>query len=494
MTQEATQQKQPEKNHDLMYGLHDRPGFIPSLFAAFQHVLASLVGVVTPTLIIGGVLGLGEHIPYLISMALIVSGVGTFIQCRRIGPIGAGMLCLQGTSFAFLTAILSAGMIVKGNGGTPEDILATIFGVSFCAAFVEIFLSRFIHRLQRIITPVVTGTIILLIGIPLIKVAMTDIGGGFGAQNFGALDNLLLAAVVLVTVVLLYRSQNPMIRLAAVVIGLTAGMVVAFFMGRLDFSHLSSLPLISIPVPFKYGFQFDLAAFIPLAILFCVSAMETTGDLTANSTISREPVKGPVYLNRIRGGVLGDGVNSLIAATFNSMPSTTFSQNNGVIALTGVASRFVGIYIAAILVIMGLFPIIGGVLQQMPKPVLGGATLIMFGTVAVAGIRVLSNAKLDRRNMIIIAISMGLGIGVASVPEVLQELPTTLANILRSPVAIGAISAITLSLLLPEMKDPTDAIEAQTADDLADTSDENDDNNPLPRTAFKEATGNSHNS
>ncbi|WP_445401469.1 nucleobase:cation symporter-2 family protein [Zobellella sp. An-6] len=450
MTQETRTEQ--SRNQDLLYSLHDRPAFWPSTFAALQHVLASLVGVITPTLIVGGVLGLGEHVPYLISMALMVSGVGTFIQCRRIGPIGAGMLCLQGTSFAFLTAVLSAGMIVKSRGGTPEDILATIFGVSFCAAFVEIFLSRFIHKLQRIITPVVTGTIIILIGIPLIKVAMTDIGGGFGAENFGALDNLLLAGIVLVSVILLNRSKNPMIRLAAVVIGLTLGMLTAFFMGRLDFSHLSSLPLVSIPVPFKFGFQFDLAAFIPLAILFCVSAMETTGDLTANSTISKEPVKGPVYLNRIRGGVLADGFNSMIAAIFNSMPSTTFSQNNGVIALTGVASRFVGIYIAAILFIMGLFPIIGGVLQQMPKPVLGGATLIMFGTVAVAGIRVLSHAHLDRRNMMIVAISVGLGIGVSTVPDVLQELPKTVANILSSPVAMGAISAILLSLVLPEQK------------------------------------------
>lgn len=442
----------PSKNHDLLYSLHDKPGFWPSSFAALQHVLASLVGVITPTLIVGGVLGLGEHVPYLISMALMVSGVGTFIQCRRIGPVGAGMLCLQGTSFAFLTAVLSAGMIVKGKGGTPEDILATIFGVSFCAAFIEIFLSRFIHKLQKIITPVVTGTIIILIGIPLIKVAMTDIGGGFGAENFGSLDNLMLAGIVLVSVVLLNRSKNPMVRLAAVVIGLVLGMVAAFFMGRLDFSHIASLPVISIPVPFKFGFQFDLAAFIPLAILFCVSAMETTGDLTANSTISREPVTGPVYMNRIRGGVLGDGINSMIAATFNSMPSTTFSQNNGVIALTGVASRFVGIYVAAILFLMGLFPIIGGVLQQMPKPVLGGATLIMFGTVAVAGIRVLSQANLDRRNMMIVAISVGMGIGVSTVPAVLQALPDMLENILKSPVAMGAITAIALSLILPEHK------------------------------------------
>lgn len=437
---------------DLIYELDDKPSFWPASFAALQHVLASLVGVITPTLIVAGTLGLVDYIPYLISCALIASGIGTFIQSKKIGPIGAGMLCVQGTSFGFLTAIIAAGLIVKTRGGSPEDILATIFGVSFCAAFVEVVLSRFVHKLQRIFTPVVTGTIIILIGIPLIKVSMTDIGGGFGAENFGSLQNLLLGCIVLVSVIILNRAKNPMLRLSSVIIALILGMVAAFFMGRLDFSSLSNVGLIAIPIPFKYGFNFDLAAFIPLTILFCVTALETTGDLTANSAISKQPVTGPVYLERIRGGVLADGVNSIIAATLNSMPSTTFSQNNGVIALTGVASRYVGIYIAAILVIMGMFPIFGAVLQMMPKPVLGGATLVMFGTVAVAGIRVLSSARLDRRDMMIIAISIGMGLGVSMVPDVLSQLPELVRNVLMSPVAMGAIMAILLSLFLPEEK------------------------------------------
>lgn len=441
-----------DSNSELIYHLEDKPGFWPASFATLQHVLASIVGVVTPTLIVAGTLGLGAYIPYMISCALIASGIGTFIQSRKIGPVGAGMLCLQGTSFGFLTAIIAAGFIVKNRGGSPEEILATIFGVSFCAAFVEIFLSRFIHKLQRIFTPVVTGTIIILIGIPLIKVAMTDIGGGFGADNFGSLQNLFLGGIVLLAVIAFNRAKNPMLRLSSVVIALILGMIAAFFMGLLDFSKLHNVGLITIPAPFKFGFNFELAAFIPLMILFCVSALETTGDLTANSTISKQPVTGPVYLERIRGGVLADGVNSIIATTLNSMPSTTFSQNNGVIALTGVASRHVGIYIAAILVILGLFPIFGAVLQMMPKPVLGGATLVMFGTVAVAGIRVLASARLDRRDMMIIAISIGMGLGVSMVPDVLSQLPELVRNVLISPVAMGAITAILLSLFLPEEK------------------------------------------
>lgn len=445
-----SQSLESQKNAELMYQLNDKPSFWPASFAALQHLLASIVAIVTPTLIVAGTLGLGDYVPYLISCALISSGIGTYIQCKKIGPIGAGMLSLQGTSFAFLTAIIAAGLIVKGRGGSPEDILATIFGVSFCAAFVEIVLSRFIHKLKRIFTPVVTGTIIILIGVPLIEVAMTDIAGGFGAEDFGSLQNLFLGMVVLVSVIVFNRSKNPLLRLSSIVIALILGMLAAFFMGRLDFSSLNNVGFITIPIPFKFGFQFDITAFIPLAILYCVSALETTGDLTANAVVSKEPVKGPVYLNRIQGGVLADGVNSMIAATLNSMPSTTFSQNNGVIALTGVASRHVGIYIAALMIIIGLFPIFGAILQTMPQPVLGGATLVMFGTVAVAGIKVLASAKLDRRDMLIIATSVGIGIGVSMVPEVLSQLPDFIRNVLISPVAIGAITAIALSLFLPE--------------------------------------------
>lgn len=447
------------KNADLIYGLEDIPAFGPSLFAAFQHVLASFIGIITPTLIVGGVLGLGSEVPYLVSMALIVSGVGTFIQARRVGPIGSGLLCLQGTSFAFLSSILAAGFIVKGNGGGPDEILATIFGVCFIAAFVEIVFSRFIDKLKKVITPVVTGTIITLIGLSLIKVGMTDLAGGFGAEDLGSAENLVLGALVMGTIIAFNRFQVQVLRLSAVVVGLSVGFAAAYMVGRVDFGGLGDLAVISIPEPFKYGFNFDMAAFIPIAIIFLITPLETAGDLTANSMISRQPVKGPLYMKRIKAGILADGCNSAMAAMFNSLPMTTFSQNNGVIQLTGVASRHVALFISAILVVLGLFPVIGGVLQLMPKPVLGGATLIMFGTVAVAGIKILAEAGLNRRNVIIVAVSLGLGLGVAAVPEVLNSLPDTLKNIFGSPITIGAMAAILMNIVMVE--EPT---EQQIAD------------------------------
>ena len=186
------------------------------------------------------------------------------------------------------------------------------------------------------------------------------------------------------------------------------------------------------------------------AVIFLITPLETAGDLTANSIISKQPVKGPLYMRRIKSGVLADGCNSAMAAMFNSLPMTTFSQNNGVIQLTGVASRYVAFFIAGLLVLLGLFPMIGAVLQLMPKPVLGGAELVMFGTVAVAGIKILAEAGLHRRNMLIVAISLGMGLGIAAVPEVLRELPQALRNIFESPITVGALCAIVLNIFLPE--------------------------------------------
>ena len=438
--------------NDLIYGLNDRPKPLPALLAALQHVLAAFVGIITPPLIIGSTLGLTAHLPYLISMALMVSGVGTFIQARRPFGIGAGMICLQGTSFAFLGAVLSAGFLVKQRGGSPEDILAMIFGVCFFGALVQMVLSRFIGQLRRVITPLVTGIVITLIGISLIKVGITDLGGGFNAPDFGAPTNLALGLFVVLTIILLNRSNTPWVRLCAIIIGLAFGSLAAWFSGKLVPQALPDLPLISLPVPFRFGFNFDWSAFLPIALIYLISSIETVGDLTANCMIARQPISGASYISRLKGGVLGDGVSCMIAATFSAFPNTTFAQNNGVIQLTGVASRYVGLYIGVVLVCLGLFPMIGAVLQQIPKPVLGGATLVMFGSVAAAGVRILAQAPLDRRSMLIIATSFGVGLGIAAQPDLLHLMPTLVQNLFDSAITSGGLTAIVLCLLLPEAK------------------------------------------
>jgi len=450
------------ENSDLIYELEATPPVNESFFAALQHVLASFVGIITPTLIIGGVLGLGSEVPYLISMALMVSGVGTIIQAKRPLGIGAGLICVQGTSFAFLSSVLAAGFIAKASGGGPDEILAMIFGVCFLGAFIEIFLSQVIGKLKKIITPLVTGTVITIIGVSLIKVGMTDLAGGKWLLDnkpefFASAENLFLGLLVMISIIVLNSSKNQWIRLSSIVLGLAIGFIVALLMGKANFGSLASVSsVISIPIPFKYGFDFDFLAFLPVAIIYIITTIESSGDITANCMICKEEIKGETYMNRIKNGVLGDGINSAIAALFNTFPNTTFSQNNGVIQLTGIASRHIGVWIGGILIILGLFPHIGALFRAIPAPVLGGATVVMFATVAIAGIKILSTVNMDRRNMLILAVSFGMGLGVLLVPEVISHAAANLGgtggkimqSVLSSAITTGGITVIILNLLL----------------------------------------------
>ncbi|RMO72285.1 hypothetical protein ALQ35_04302 [Pseudomonas fluorescens] len=248
------------------------------------------------------------------------------------------------------------------------------------------------------------------------------------------------------------HQNTPWVRLSAIIIGLALGSLAAWFSGKLVPQALPDLPLVSLPIPFRFGFNFDWSAFLPIALIYLISSIETVGDLTANCMIARQPISGPSYISRLKGGVLGDGVSCMIAATFSAFPNTTFAQNNGVIQLTGVASRYVGLYIGVVLCCLGLFPLIGAVLQQIPKPVLGGATLVMFGSVAAAGVRILAQAPLDRRSMLIIATSFGVGLGIAAQPNLLHLMPPLVQNLFDSAITSGGLTAIVLCLLLPEAK------------------------------------------
>ena len=438
-----------QQTSDLLYALDDKPPLRQTLAVAFQHILASFVGIVTPTLIIGSALGLEEELPHLLSMALVASGIGTFVQTRRFGPVGSGLLTVQGTSFAFIGALLIAGTSVKSKGGSNQDMMAMMLGISMAGALVEVVLSVFIHRLKAIITPLTTGIVITAIGLSLIKVGMTDLAGGFSATTFGQPDELILGLLVIAVIVFLNASDRPLARLSAIFVGIAIGTLFAGFQGKLSFTEVATLPLISLPHPFKYGIDFDWSLFLPVAFIYFFSAIETAGDLTANSLFCRLPVSGPDYLARVKRGILADGVNSVIATSLNSFPNTTFGQNNGVIQLTGVASRKVGITMGVLLILLGLFPAIGGFLQALPKPIIGGATLIMFAMVAVGGLKLITQQPLTRRDTLIVASALGAGVGVMMVPNALQGLPQWSQYALSSPVTTSGLVAVLLTLTLP---------------------------------------------
>ncbi|EGR0682390.1 uracil-xanthine permease [Vibrio cholerae] len=441
---------------DLVYQLNDRPPLPQTLFAALQHLLAMFVAVITPSLIICQSLGVpADQTNTIISMSLFASGLSSFIQIRTFGPIGSGLLSIQGTSFNFLGPIIGAGLALKAGGADIESMMAAIFGTILVASSAEILLSRVLQFAQRIITPLVSGIVVTLIGLTLVQVGLISMGGGYAAMadgSFGSLDKLALAGTVLAIIVLLNRAHNPYVRVASIVIAMLVGYVMAYLMGMVNTDNLAETQFIALPIPMQYGLGFDWSLFIPLVLIFLITALEAIGDITATSEVSGEPVKGPVYMKRIKGGVLADGLNSALAAVFNSFPNSTFSQNNGVILLTGVASRYVGYFIAGMLVLLGLFPGVASFVQLIPEPVLGGATIVMFGTIAAAGVRIISRVDLDRRAILIMALSFSMGLGIAQKPEILQFMPEFIKNLFSSGVAAGGITAIVLNLLLPEVR------------------------------------------
>ena len=428
---------------DLIYGVEDRPPFKDALFAALQHLLAIFVAIITPPLIIASALKLDvEKTSFLVSMSLFASGVSTFIQCRRFGPIGAKLLCIQGTSFSFIGPIIATGMV----GGLP-----LIFGSCMAAAPIEMIVSRTFKYLRNIITPLVSGIVVLLIGLSLIKVGIVSCGGGYAAMDngtFATWENLSIAALVLLSVLFFNRCGNKYLRMSSIVLGLCLGYGLAFVLGKVDMSALNVEMLMSfnIPQPFKYGVDFNVSSFIAIGLVYLITAIEATGDVTANSMISGLPIEGDSYLKRVSGGVMADGFNSFLAGIFNSFPNSIFAQNNGIIQLTGVASRYVGYYIAAMLVLLGLFPIVGAVFSLMPDPVLGGATLLMFGTVAAAGIRIISSQEIGRKETLVLAVSLSLGLGVELMPDVLKQAPEAIRSIFSSGITTGGLTAIVANI------------------------------------------------
>lgn len=427
----------------LIYGLNDRPPLKEAFFAALQHLLAIFVAIITPPLIIAGALELDlETTGFLVSMSLFASGVSTFIQCRRIAGIGTGLLCIQGTSFSFIGPIISAGL----TGGLP-----LIFGCCIAASGVEMLISRLLKYTKKIITPLVSGIVVTLIGMCLIKVGIIACGGGaIARQNgtFGSFENLGLALLVLVLIILFNRSSNKYLRMSSIVIGLVIGYTVSYFLGKVDFATVQNFGGFNIPVPFKYGLSFNWSSFIALGLIYMITAIEAFGDITANSMISGEPVEGEKFVKRASGGILADGFNSMLAGIFNSFPNSVFAQNNGMIQLTGVASRYIGYYIAAFLVLLGLFPAVGLVFSLMPEPVLGGATLLMFGTVAAAGIRIIASQNINRKATLVMALSFSLGLSVELVPDILSQLPDTWRNVFASGITTGGLTAILSNLLI----------------------------------------------
>ncbi|OSI11706.1 nucleobase:cation symporter-2 family protein [Neisseria canis] len=436
---------------DLVYRLEDKPPFANALLSAITHLLAIFVPMITPALIVGGALKLPpEMTAYLVSMAMVASGIGTYLQVNRFGPIGSGLLSIQSVNFSFVGVMISLGLGMKEQGLDEHAMVSALLGVAFVGAFLVAGSAWLLPYLKKVITPTVSGVVVMMIGLSLIGVAITEFGGGYAALNdgsFGAWQNIALAAFVLAVVLFFNSLKNPLLRMSGIAVGMIAGYIAALFLGMVDFSVLKDLPLVTIPVPFKYGFDFQWVPFLVAGLVYLLSIFEAVGDLTATAMVSGEEYEGDEFQKRLRGGVFADGLVSVIATALGSLPLTTFAQNNGVIQMTGVASRHVGKYIAAILVVLGLFPVVGRAFTTIPSPVLGGAMVLMFGLIAIAGVRIIMTNGINRREAVIAATSIGLGLGVSFKPEVFALLP--LKELFQNPICMGGVAALLMNLIMP---------------------------------------------
>lgn len=459
----------------IIYGLEDKPPFIHAALTALQHLMSMVVSIGAPPLIICRALQMPTDITiYMVNIAFFVSGIGTFVQTTRIGPIGSGLLSIQATSFIFPSAFiaLGAGVIRANPGIDPHIVVGFMTGATLIGSFLQMALSRMTKLLNVVFTPIVCGVTVSLVGISLLSVAMKSVVGGFAVikeswqgstkildftPQFASLQNLGVAALVLLTILAFNCFKRPALRMSAMIIGFIVGIVVSWALGMLN-SVSTDVPIFSLPHPLKFGLSFTTHGLISILLLYVISTVEATGDLSATSMLSGQPTSGPVFIKRLGGGILCDGFASFVASIFNSFPMAIFAQNNGVIQLTGNASRHVGKYVAVYLFILGIFPVVGLVFNIIPDAVLGGALLLLFGIITTTGMRIIFTDPITRRSILIIAISMGIGIGAAFQPEFTRYLPTWASDLLHSPVAAGGLTAIITNLLLPHDKDEEEAV------------------------------------
>lgn len=437
------------------------PNYTPPLYDAIplgiQHVLAMFVSNVTPAIIVAGAAGFGfgsnspdfPELLYLIQMSMLFAGVATLLQTVTIGPVGAALPIVQGTSFAFIPIMIP---LVAGKG---VDALAALFTGVIIGGLFHAVLGTFIGKIRFALPPMVTGLVVTMIGLALVKVGIQYAAGGvpaIGTPEYGSLGNWAMALVVIIVTLLLKFFARGMLSISAVLLGLIAGYIYALlFTDALSVEAItgswSRAAAFALPVPFKYGFEFSAAAIIGFCLMAFVSAVETVGDV---SGITKGGAGREATDTEIAGATYADGVGTAIAGLFGGFPNTSFSQNVGLIAMTGVMSRHVVTVGALFLILCGLVPKVGGLIRTIPIEVLGGGVIVMFGMVVSAGISMLSDVTWNRRNMVIFAISLSIGLGLQLEPGAVQYLPDTARILMTSGLLPAALIAIVLNLVLPE--------------------------------------------
>jgi len=387
-----------------------------SIPLGIQHVMAMFAGNITVPIIIAGIFGqTPEQKIFLIQMALFVAGVATIIQTVGIGKVGSRLPIIQGTSFAFIPVMAPFAKVGLG----------AVFTAAFIGGIFQMWIGRMLKPIRHLFPPLVTGIVVLMIGVSLLKVGFMYAGGGGWLLNnkpevFGNANHLIISFTVLIVALWAHQKGKGMVSGASILIGMIAGYIVAMLMGMVNYGKIADASWFAIPMPLQYGIEFIPGAIILMLFMAIVTTIETIGDISATTMggANREATD-----KELSGGIMADGLGTAFGSIFNAMPNTSYSQNAGLVAFTGVISRHVGTVAGVILILLGLFPKLGGIIAAMPESVIGGAAIIMFGLITSAGIKLIARSEMNQRNLLILGLSLSFGIGMSLLPQFVSHIP-----------------------------------------------------------------------
>ncbi len=432
-----------DKSIDNIYKLDGKVPVGKAIPFGLQHILAMFVANIAPILIVAGACGLSAaQTTNLVQCAMMIAGIGSLIQLFPLWKIGSGLPIVMGISFTFVSIFCVIG---------PEYGYGSVVGAILVGGLVEGTLGLFAKYWRKIVSPIVAASVVTSIGFSLLSVGATSFGGGSGSPDFGSWKNLLLGFITLLACLLFQIFAKSYFKQLSVLFGLVVGYIVAACMGIVDFSALKECGVIAIPRFMPFAPEFHVGPIVTVILIFLVSATETIGDTSAlaASALNRE-----VTDKEITGSIACDGYISSLSALFGCLPITSFSQNVGLIAMTKVINRFTIATGAGIMILAGLFPIFGALLNTLPEAVLGGCTIIMFGNIVISGLQMISNCGFSQRNITIAALSLSVGIGFTQVPEIFSIFPDVVQNVFADNcVATVFLIAIIANLVLPKEKE-----------------------------------------
>ncbi|MDT4763278.1 nucleobase:cation symporter-2 family protein [Sphaerochaeta sp. PS] len=426
-----------------IFTLEGVPSFRRALPLATQHVVAMIVGCVTPALILSRVASLSaQDSIILVQGALVIAALATFLQLFPINRyLGSGLPVILGVSFAYLPSMQG---IARGYD------LATIFGAQLVGGLVAIFVGIFVRQLRRFFPPLITGTVVFTIGLSLYPTAINYMAGGVGSPTFGSAQNWILALITLTVVTVLNHFGKGIFKLASILIGIIVGYMLSLFLGIVDFSAISSAGVFQAPQLMHFGIRFEISACFALGILFAINSIQAIGDFTATTvgSMDREPTD-----TELKAGIIGYGFTNLLGALMGGLPTATYSQNVGIVTTTKVINRITLGLAALILLVAGLVPKFSAILTTIPQCVLGGATISVFASIAMTGMKLVVSEEMNYRNTSIVGLSAALGIGIADSSAAISTFPQWFQVIFgQSPVVIATIVAVALNIMLPKQR------------------------------------------